>query len=322
MRRPRRPDEVGDDASRPAGPAPPGPRSRYGSPAAARPSMRSPPRRRSGPRPSPAAPGRRGGARRRIDQVVPPGPHERRVTDDVASAPSRSTIRPMSASGASGSSTSISRPFGGTSPISRRSPPASISAHGSPAEVAARGATVDRPTLGDAAEVERDALGESETSPVELDVTRSPRAGTGAELHASAGHDLVEVPVVAGGDQRVEQRGIEAASGPRPSVECHPDQLRERLGDGRPRSGTGVDPRELAVAAEPRAPKLLAFERGADGGDGGLERPRSRGSDASDARPHRPELGQDHRHHEPPVDVAAGVELTGLDPEEAEPPGT
>ena len=75
------------------------------------------------------------------------------------------------------------------------------------------------------AEIERDSLGEPEAPSLERDLPARPARRAGVELDAGAGEDLVEVPVVSGGEERVEQGWIEAATGTRPSVERDPDEV-------------------------------------------------------------------------------------------------
>ena len=93
------------------------------------------------------------------------------------------------------------------------------------------GGAVDGPSLRDAAEIERHSVGEPEAAAIQPNVAGSPGWRPGAELGSRTGHDVVEVPVVPGGDHHAQERGIEAARGSVPSGEGESDKLGEPDGD-------------------------------------------------------------------------------------------
>ena len=75
-----------------------------------------------------------------------------------------------------------------------------------------------------------------------------------------AGEHLVVVAVVAGGDDRVQDGRVEEPFRAFRLTEREPDEPLEPGAHVRPSAGVRVHRRELAVAAEPREPLLLASE--------------------------------------------------------------
>src|SRR5512132_582968 len=180
--------------------------------------------------------------------------------------------------------------------------------------------SVDRPAFDDPAEVQADSLRQPESLAVQLYLTGPAGGANRLECVARSGEDLVEVPIVSGGDHRSEQCGIEATGGPQPGRQGDRHHLRERGRHLGPRTSGGVHSRELAVASEPREPTLLPLEDRPDVAGGPTERG-AWGRDAAHVGAHRPKGGTRCGHHEPPVELAAGAELTLPEPD-VDPPTT
>jgi hypothetical protein len=99
---------------------------------------------------------------------------------------------------------------------------------------------------------------------------------------------------------------IEPALGRRRGCQREIDHLGERTADRRPAAGRGVDERELAVPAEPRATPILDVEAIHDRGHRVVEARRVR-PDHRHVGAHRPERLRAAHRHDPPVVVVGGA---------------
>ena len=122
------------------------------------------------------------------------------------------------------------------------------------------GRQVRRPSLRHAAEVQPDIGRESQPSGAHVDLGPSAARLWWVQDTPRAGEHLVVVAVVAGGDHRVQHGRVEETFRAFRLTEREPDEPLEPGAHVRPSAGVRVHRRELAVAAEPREPLLLASE--------------------------------------------------------------
>src|SRR5581483_9711725 len=147
---------------------------------------------------------------------------------------------------------------------------------------------------------------------VELDLGPATAGLARVERVAGPGDQLVEVPVVAGGDERGQHGRVEQPVRAGRGLERGREEPCEGWGDPRPPSGAGVHAGELAVPAESGEPEVLPREDRLDGSGGALERlGRAPGvGDQRDRRPHRAErvaAGSVHHGCDPLVVVVGGA---------------
>ena len=260
---------------------------------------RRPPASPAGPVPWPGAPSR-GSIR-----WCRPGPHARFVTDDVARRARRDPERVSSRVG-------VLRVLDGDLDRGRRRPRPQVApgVHRDPGK--SRGervldGSVDRPSLGDAAEVEVDARGQGQGAVVHLDLGPPP-AGSG-RVQVRHGRRRGARRSLGRSPRRRARRGRSDRTtlGPHRRHRGRLARARRTAPTPESRSLIAFDPREFAVAAEAGEPPLLDAKRlrrrVAARDRTGARRARGR----SILRAHRAEGGGLRHAHDPPVLVGAGA---------------
>ena len=188
-----------------------------------------------------------------------PGPQLLMVTEEVASAPRSMCSRRISSRGSKGSSTPIGRP---PRRWSTDDPQVTARVNEAPGEQPLHPPRrlVHGPTLGDAAEIERDVGGQPDAPVVGLDLLPSTAGLRWMKDQSGPGDHFVEVAVVSDGQQSREHRRIEQAVRDPCGLQSQVQHLEERRRYRRPRPGGGIHQRYLGPLPEPAEPLVLSNE--------------------------------------------------------------